>query len=56
MRSLIRVILMDKVENRVISKRCGVTDDVVTTIEKSMLGGFRHLKRMHEEKNAEKDL
>jgi hypothetical protein len=48
LRSMIGVILSDRVRNEVIREECGVKDDVVTKNEKNMLRWFGHVERIDE--------
>ncbi|XP_049870886.1 uncharacterized protein LOC126370141 [Pectinophora gossypiella] len=52
LRSICGVKLSDRVRNSVIRQRCGVKDDIVTRIEKGMLGWFGHVERMKDNRIA----
>ena len=41
---------------RFIRKRCGLKEDVVTKVEKSMLRCFGHIERMSERRLTDSDL
>jgi hypothetical protein len=46
LRSMIGIKLSDRVRNELIREECGVKVDIVTKIEKNMLGWFGHVERM----------
>ena len=54
LRSMLEVKLSDRIRNSEIRKRCGLKEDVVTKIEKSMLRWFGHVERMNEERLTKK--
>ena len=52
LRSMGGVTLNDRVRNEVIRERCGLKEDVVTKVDKSMLRWFGHVERMSERRLA----
>jgi hypothetical protein len=50
LRSMIGVKLSDRVRNEMIREECGMTEDVVTKIEKNMLRWFGHVERIDEKR------
>jgi hypothetical protein len=50
---MIGVKLSDRVRNEVITKDCGVKEDVVTKIEKNMLRWFGYVERMDKRRLTE---
>ncbi|XP_063542355.1 uncharacterized protein LOC134750982 [Cydia strobilella] len=48
LRSVCGVRLQDRIRNSVIREKCGLSEDVVTKIEKGMLRWFGHVERMSE--------
>ena len=48
LRSMCGVTLIDRVRNEIIRERCGLKEDVVTKVEKSILRWFGHVERINE--------